>query len=107
MVGLLGIDHSRPQSLSFLGHVVGYKLSRVSLGTRMGIDALFYGGAAWKLGASKILQLVEIPHGSSAYFMWGLSLPSRYPRHNDPASYASYCFQFPSKPTFTRLDLQP
>ena len=33
--------HSRPQSPSFLGHVVGkrgvgYKLSRVALGTRMG-----------------------------------------------------------------------
>ena len=31
--------HSRPQSYSFLGHVVGklvgYKLSRVALGTRM------------------------------------------------------------------------
>ena len=27
--------HSRPQSPSFLGHVVGYKLSRVALGTRM------------------------------------------------------------------------
>ena len=27
--------HSRPQSSSFLGHVVGYKLSRVALGTRM------------------------------------------------------------------------
>ena len=25
-------DHSRPQSPSFPGHVVGYKLSRVSLG---------------------------------------------------------------------------
>ena len=28
-------SHSRPQSPSFLGHVVGYKLSRVALGTRM------------------------------------------------------------------------
>ena len=27
--------HSPPQSPSFLGHVVGYKLSRVALGTRM------------------------------------------------------------------------
>ena len=29
-------DHSRPQSPSFRGHVVSYKLSRVALGTRMG-----------------------------------------------------------------------
>ena len=28
--------HSRPQSPSFLGQVVGFKLSRVALGTRMG-----------------------------------------------------------------------
>ena len=28
-------NHSRPQSPSFLGHVVGYKLSRVALGARM------------------------------------------------------------------------
>ena len=27
--------HSRPQSPSFVGHVVGYKISRVVLGTRM------------------------------------------------------------------------
>ena len=27
--------HSRPQSPSFLRHVVGYKLSRVALGTRL------------------------------------------------------------------------
>ena len=27
--------HSRPQSPSFLGHVVRYKLNRVALGTRM------------------------------------------------------------------------
>ena len=28
-------EHSRTQSPSFLDHVVGYKLSRVALGTRM------------------------------------------------------------------------
>ena len=42
---VLVVSHSRPQSPSFLGHVVGkrgaqplvgYKLSRVALGTRMG-----------------------------------------------------------------------
>ena len=68
---------------------------------------VFLGGATWRLGVTKILQLVEIPHSSTAYFMWQLSLPSRYPRHNNPPSYASYCLQFPSKPTFTRLYLQP
>ena len=31
-------EHFRPQSPSFLGHVVGYKLSRVALGTRMAAE---------------------------------------------------------------------
>ena len=42
IAGCLTIRHSRPQSPSFLGHVVGkrgvgYKFSRVALGTRMTI----------------------------------------------------------------------
>ena len=31
------LTHSRPQSPSFLGHVVGYRLSRVAVGTRMNL----------------------------------------------------------------------
>ena len=40
-------DHSRPQSPSFLGHVVGYKLSRVALGTRMLSDLRKQKWKAW------------------------------------------------------------
>ena len=37
-------DHSLPQSPSFLGHVVlvGYKLSRVALGTRIMYDIIVF-----------------------------------------------------------------
>ena len=46
MGSLGGWPHSRPQSPSFLGHVVrklvGYKLSRVALGTRMGWPVLSF-----------------------------------------------------------------
>ena len=46
--------HSRPQSQSFLGsHVVGYKLSRVALGTRMNV---------WRKAENNILLMRKRHH---------------------------------------------
>ena len=56
-------DHSRPQSPSFLGQVVGYKLRRVALGTRMklgriGVATVAYYSVAFDPAKTRFLLLV-------------------------------------------------
>ena len=59
--------HSRPQSPSFLGwsRLVGYKLSRVALGTRM-VTCNITGASGFITGTKEIRTKLDIcfPHGS-------------------------------------------
>ena len=64
MAGIVNwVCHSRPQSPSFLGHVVGNKLSRVALGTRMKVCR------KWTKGVSSRKRLYSsLPNPFSFFF---------------------------------------